>query len=562
MPRTLVASRNTIESTEQDTSGMQMSALWCITVLFSTLFANAVYRLPLAAYVQDLNDDDSFYYYLIARNFARGLFSTADGTHLTNGYHPVWAVLLTPVFWLVRDSETALRVAKMEELVILLVAGCLFMAAGLKAGWKVPVLLVFPVCLFSNPIYFCGLEVAPQVLALATLMFLLTLLFQDPGSLWKWVAFSVTCALLPWVRLEALTAGIATAALVSLYMLCTRRGSLSRVLGIWAGIIGSLAVYFSYNAKVFGTAVPVSGQVKAYWTTLRFAQTGGRHLLHDAHFYLGQHKTLLAATIACLLLVGFSWSRPLYRTAPYRVNHAVDVFVLALAFYLLSRLIYSICFLYFEYDAPWYYVPGMLLLALLAPLTVSRIFLLYRMDPARTLRHRRTEAWAGIVALVLVIAAARPFQDIRIWNSGWRPNWQAASFEGTQWMNEHLPSSAVIGSSDSGVVAYFSRHSVVNLDGLANSDQFFAAVRNQSVEAWMKRENIHYLANSMWTNMSGCSFMARASAQKKDYSSPCTLIYEGRVSWTDRWAGATRPMRFRVLASCNLLGPCAPEKRP
>lgn len=541
---------------------MQISALWCITALFSTLFAGAVYRLPLAAYVQDLNYDDSFYYYLIARNFTRGLFSTADGTHLTNGYHPLWAVLLTPVFWLVRDSDRALRVAKMEELAILLLAGCLSISAGLKAGWKVPVLLIFPVCLFSNPIYFCGLEVAPQVLVLATLMFLLTSLFQYPESLWKWVAVSVICALLPWVRLEALTAGIATATLVSLYMLWARRGSLSRVLGIWAGVIGGLAVYFAYNGMVFGTAVPVSGQMKAYWTTLRFAQAGGRHLLHAAHFYLGQHKTLLAAMTACLLLVGFSWSRPLYRTARYRVNHAVDVFVLALAFFLLSRLLYSICFLYFAYDASWYYVPGMLLLALLSPLIVSRIFLLSRMDSNRKLQHRRTEAWAGIVALVLVIAAARPFQDIRIWNSGWKPNWQAASFEGAQWMNEHLPPDAVIGSSDSGIVAYFSKHSVVNLDGFVNSEEFFAAVRNQSVETWMRRENINYLANSMWTDMSGCRFMARASAQTKDYSSPCTLIYESRVSWMDRWAGATRPMRFRVLANCNLPGPCAPEKKP
>jgi len=39
-------------------------------------------------------EDDSFYYLRIAQQIAAGHHSTFDGTHLTNGYHPLWMLVL------------------------------------------------------------------------------------------------------------------------------------------------------------------------------------------------------------------------------------------------------------------------------------------------------------------------------------------------------------------------------------------------------------------------------------------------------------------------------------
>ena len=50
--------------------------------------------------IRDVNNDDSFYYFQIARNLAAGQFSTFDGgITRTNGYHPLWMLLLTPFYW-------------------------------------------------------------------------------------------------------------------------------------------------------------------------------------------------------------------------------------------------------------------------------------------------------------------------------------------------------------------------------------------------------------------------------------------------------------------------------
>ena len=45
-----------------------------------------------------LTFDDAFYYFGIARNVAHGHGSTFDGIDLTNGYHPLWMLMASPVY--------------------------------------------------------------------------------------------------------------------------------------------------------------------------------------------------------------------------------------------------------------------------------------------------------------------------------------------------------------------------------------------------------------------------------------------------------------------------------
>ena len=47
--------------------------------------------------VLEATSDDAFYYFQIARNIATGHNVTFDGETLTNGFHPLWRALLTPL---------------------------------------------------------------------------------------------------------------------------------------------------------------------------------------------------------------------------------------------------------------------------------------------------------------------------------------------------------------------------------------------------------------------------------------------------------------------------------
>jgi hypothetical protein len=513
------------------------------------VFARVIYSLPLAAYVQDLNVDDSFYYYLIAHHFAIGHFSTADGIHLTNGYHPLWVWLLIPVFKGVQDPITAMRVVKMEELALLFGAACFCMAAGRLAGWRAWALAIIPLCFFGRTMFFLGLEAAAQVAMLAILLFLLTRLFMHPGRWALYLAIAMNCAFMPWVRLECVTVSMATGAAIAAYMLWRREFRLDRILCVWTATGIGAAFYLIYNKVVFGTAVPVSGQVKAYWSQLQFARSGGYSFWLNAERFLRHDSRSVEATFVCLIIVLISWSIPTYRRRKYAANHGIDAFVVILASAHVARMLFSILSLDVSYDVDWYYVPAYFLMALLVPLAVSRAFVLWRLTASGfNQRTRRLESYVACAALVLVAFSSNPLKDLGRWRGGWRGTWGAASFEGTEWMNNYLPDGAVIGSSDSGIVGYFSKHQVINLDGLVNAAGFLTAVRGQSVESWMRAQGIQYLGNAMGTNESGCSFMARASAQPVPYTSPCVLIYEGTVSWNDSWNGVSSPMRFRVLS--------------
>lgn len=44
--------------------------------------------------------DDPFYYFQLASNIISGHGSSMDGIHLTNGYHPLWPVIISPFFLL------------------------------------------------------------------------------------------------------------------------------------------------------------------------------------------------------------------------------------------------------------------------------------------------------------------------------------------------------------------------------------------------------------------------------------------------------------------------------
>ena len=74
----------------------------------------AALRLGVALRPIDLLDrlfisDDTYSTLNIARALAYGLGSRPMGSHLTNGFQPLLALMMVPVFWFTRDPDTALR---------------------------------------------------------------------------------------------------------------------------------------------------------------------------------------------------------------------------------------------------------------------------------------------------------------------------------------------------------------------------------------------------------------------------------------------------------------------
>jgi hypothetical protein len=85
------------------------AACWIIAV------GGFLLRIATAVRTLDVVDrmfvpDDTYYTLTIARSMAHGLGATADGIHITNGFQPLVAFLMVPVYWLTSDFDLPLRI--------------------------------------------------------------------------------------------------------------------------------------------------------------------------------------------------------------------------------------------------------------------------------------------------------------------------------------------------------------------------------------------------------------------------------------------------------------------
>ena len=445
-----------------------------------------------------LNGDNAFYYFQIARNLAAGEFSTFDGgITRTNGYHPLWLLLITPIYWIF-DPRNALFAIKAFEILLIAAGSALIAVAARLARLPWMLLLSVPVALYQQRGMLLGLEAAAVVALLGLLLLTLVLAARNPVR-WTWPLAAVAFSL-PWVRLELVAVSVAAtaavcciewsrqgAAAVGWSRAGLARAARSRPALPLLGALAGLLAYFAYNGLVFGGLVPVSGATKQWWAHMRWEREGGidvgRNLQAVAQTWPFDGE-VLAALEVCAYLVLVWWLVRRSGNPDDRPALAYYVGLAGLAAGHLAMFVWTVLTAHPTSAVfPWYFVPAHLLTALLVPVRIHVALHLVRrfVEPVshRAATILRPALVVGGAALLLAATDFRgPFLELERRAGALARTWQIASYTGTQVMNRVLPEGSVIGSRDAGVIGYFSRFPVVNLDGLANSYEFFRAHRH------------------------------------------------------------------------------------
>ena len=510
--------------------------------------------------IRDVNNDDSFYYYKIAQYLAEGFFSTFDGgITRTNGYHPIWLFLITPVYWGV-DSESALFVIKALEIMLVAGGAVLIVLAGHLCRLPYFVLLValVPARLYEagNGWGLLGLlggtEAAASLFWLGLLFMSLSLFERNPER-WAWLLATVV-ATLAWVRLELAVVSVSvTVALcfVKLLDYKTRparswRSHLTILISAWSGILLNLA----YNRVCFGGFVPVSGMVKAeIFSAGAWDAEGGYNVLNNFQETLeipiirdGTGYSLLIGGIILsiwLLATLADRKRVVGPRTPLFLPFMVGAFGLATGH--LAKVVQSGLTMHpSQSKYLWYYVPAYLMEALIVPIIcfaamyVIRLFLTPQSFRTASLLNMGV-ATIGVALLVLKTDYSRPFDyvDSRV-QSTEIENAHMGSYPAVQVMNRILPEGSVIGSMDAGVVSYFSVFPVVNLDGLVNSYDYLSALRNTGRVNWEEATLKYGLTH--WANTSG------------DWVPSSRLLYE-RFLEVEPWENWPDPKFFIATES-------------
>ncbi len=499
-------------------AGRLLFALFiCGLLAYAAVFAwHMLTNFDLINLIRDVNDDDSFYYFQIAYNLSQGKFSTFDGgITQTNGYQPIWLLLITPFYWIF-DKETALFGIKAFE--IMLVAGGVVIIAVAARLARLAWLLLFaalPMLYHSPRELLLGLEAAAAMFTLALLILAVCLYMRDPPR-WKWPLSALAFAL-PWVRIEYIAISLAvTVALCAIEWSRRERRApgLSILTNIWhtyiplIGAVAGMLVYFAYNWIVFGGILPVSAVTKRVWSQIRWVKQGGydfeRSFLLTRRLDAFDYELLIALEICVYLLIVWRLAlRSKERRDWLLVAFLVGMFGLAAGHLAKFAQIVLIMHHGIGYSI-WYFVPAYMMAALIIPIRLYVAIYLIRRFLAPRRRAAANALNAGVVAIgaaVLLATAgfAAPFRWVDSNSASIHSHWLITSYMNMQAVNRALPEGSVIGSRDSGVIGYFSRFPVMNLDGLVNSYDYFHAQYIQGIIEdynFYRRYGITHFANN------------------------------------------------------------------
>ncbi len=471
-------------------------------------------RFDLLNLIRDVNGDDAFYYFQIARNLAEGKFSTFDGgITRTNGYHPLWLLLITPFYW-VFDKEAALFGIKAFE--IMLVAGGVALVAAAARLARLPWVLMFAALpmLYQQYGLLLGMEAAAALFMLG-LFTLAACLFARSPARWKWPLAAVAFAL-PWVRLEYIAISLAATAALCLVEWSRRErvpgaplGERARsVLSVKAvtpflGVVAGILVYFAYNGIVFGGVTPVSGKAKQIWSQRLWGQEGGHSFVQNFRDVLQipafDHELLVALEVcAYVVLVWWFARRSRGRTDWLLLAFLMCVFGLAVGH--LAKFAQTVLTVHPNWGSyAWYFVPAYLLKQLIIPVRcyVAIHFIRCLLEPRSPQATNLLSMGIVVVGTAFLFTKADftgPFQLVDRLGKSTHLSMKVISYMGVQVMDRVLPEDSVVGAWDAGVIGYFSRFPVVNLDGVVNSYGYLRALREGTEATFYQRYGITQFA--------------------------------------------------------------------
>ena len=512
----------------------------CALLAYAAAFAwHMLINFDLVNLIRDANYDDSFYYFQIAYNLAQGKFSTFDGITQTNGYHPLWLLLITPFYWLF-DKETALFGIKAFEIMLVAGGAALIATAAWLSRLAWPLLFAaLPMLYYNHARLLFGLEAAAAMFTLSLFILAVCVYMRDPQR-WKWHLAALAFAL-PWVRIEYIAISFAvTAALCAIEWSRPERCSLrlselANIRHAYIPLIGAIAgilAYFAYNRLAFGGMLPVSAAIRQAWSQARVAQEGGYDFMQSFRETLRHNvfdnELLLALEICAYLLI-------VWRLA-LRSNERRDWLLLAflvgmfgLAAGHIAKFAQIVLIMPYYGSKVWYFVPAYLITALIIPVRLYvAIYLIRRfVSPRWRIAANALSAAVVVIGAALLLARAdfaAPFRWVDQVSESSRLDWGVASYMGAQVMDRALPEGSVIGSWDAGVIGYFSRFPVVNLDGLVNSYDYFHA-RPIQLKEDQPKETIDFYRRYGITHF--------ANGRRHDQT-PNNVIFEGAsFGWSD-----------------------------
>lgn len=438
-----------------------------ILILLGAVLVVLVFSVPFK-FVLNFSHDDSFFYLKTAQNLSSGYGSTFDGFSPTNGYHPLYFLAVTAVFFIIKifsvtSPETSFRFV--------------FLFHVLLISFSVYFLYRFSLKYFTQQ--FFRLKFAMLIAGLLALVFIkdygveshITLLilsiylFVSAGNELserkKVIYKSFLLSLLFLTRTDYLYSLIPV---LLAYELFTEKNKKNIIPEISLAAL-TAAVYYSVNLLVWGNILTISSVICNSFP--KFLFTGNlTGIIEDKAKLLNQFIRIVFLVTAPVMFLLFRKRDGRF----LKISNTDFLLIVMIA----GFLIFSFLHLSFNYRSlrEWYMTVTVL----------PCIFLLIRIIEHRSALVIKT------VLLAVIAASVFTFSYIRMMNFKFD-----AAYEYAKEIKRIVPEGQKIFQMDfTGVIGYFSDRSVVNGDGLINSFSYLEELRKGSVLDAMRNYGIGY----------------------------------------------------------------------
>jgi len=474
--------------------------------LLVLLTCGLLFRLVLAwtdivTLVQKTLPDDAYYYFVVARNVAQGRGVTFDGLAPTNGFHPLWAVILSLLYATVRDPgdltiHIALTVSALLDGATILLAYMI-----VRSTTKDPKAALLAASFYAfNPLVIIdsvnGLETALSTLlfALCSYYYLIKLRPAVSPELKKWAIFGALAGLMVLARTD--TVFIFAVILFDMLRSLKERGWTPYMI---TGLVFTLCLspWLIWNQLAMGTIMQSSGVAVPYVVK--------QHLFVLTPERFPDHPVWIFYAAAPIYLLSILWevlwlycSRELVAwaglTVGLRLFHqhlkeqgkwelppgfkVLSIPLLGAGAILLAHT-FGRWFL-----RAWYYVPVAFALALLTGLLVSHVSTIIEL-------RSKTAQKAFDFLTILTILFFLLVQGTRLWERGLYP-WQEDMYRAATWIAENTEPGDRIGAFNAGLLAYYSGRTVINLDGVVNAEAV-EALKDRRLMSLIEARRIKYL---------------------------------------------------------------------
>jgi len=427
--------------------------------------------------------DDAYYYYKVAQNILAGNGSTFDGFNQTNGYHPLWMLVLLPVFAITRTSPLVSLRTVLALLGMLGALSWMLCWSYIRMTGSRLLCIVGTVLLLSSPALLLTLNGLESGLLIFWIFLMLALdlkcnLLAAASTPRSKFLLGVLFALLVLIRLDSM---FFVAALLIFKLIFSPFRNPIHKLGFlfrtyWPAVLAFCVLvipYLVFNVTVYGHMLPISGTLKTSFPIPHFNPPNA----HTIVYVLGILAGLLWALFSSLSPGGYLRTTLFPRWRLDSPHGMLAVFWLGCLLHLIWTSLFMQWGVY-----QWHYAAHVPILVILVAFAVQAVIVRFGHETL-------------IKTLALSFALFLMF-GLSVFTYLEKGSHLTQRYEAAEWARKNTDPNTVFAMHDAGCFAYFAERPTVNLDGVINSFEFQDVIRDGTLREFLDGLGLKYIASA------------------------------------------------------------------